>query len=282
MLYRQRLRRLEAAGAAAGTGRLRTASFVAGVVVLTVALASPFARLGEQLLVGHTAQHILLIDAAPILLILGLSRELLEPVTRRLATVERFTSVLTLPLTAVLLYAGTLWAWHLPPLYDLALAHEGVHASQHATIFGVGALLWWHVLGPVLFRRALRGLTVFPFMAGTKVLTAALGFVIMAASDGGFAYQHYADQPRRWNLSALQDQQIGGALMMLEEAILITAAFAFMFVRMLQHADREDERCELDADPVGRRVRRVPGAQLVACPGDSRKSGDTGPSSGST
>lgn len=84
-------------------------------------------------------------------------------------------------------------------------------------------------------------------MAGTKVLTAALGFVIMAASDGGFAYRHYAEQPRRWGLSALQDQQIGGALMMLEEAILITAAFAFMFVRMLSHADREDERHEGNA-----------------------------------
>lgn len=258
-LYLSRRHRLVAAGATEGTGALRTVSFVAGIAVLAAALASPVARIAEQLLVWHTAQHILLIDAAPILLILGLSRELLEPLMQRLAAVERLTSVLTLPITAVLLYAGTLWAWHTPVLYDLALANEGVHALQHATVFAVGALLWWHVLGPVLFRRALRGLTVFPFMAGTKVLTAALGFVIMAASDGGFAYRHYADQPRRWGLSALQDQQIGGALMMLEEAILITAAFAFMFVRMLSHADREDMRREGDGPADGFRSRPTEG-----------------------
>lgn len=123
-LYLRRRHLLRDTRTPEGTGSLRTASFLAGILVLVVTQVSPVAQIAEQLLVWHTAQHILLIDAAPILL----SRELLEPLTRRLAALERFTAVLTLPITAVLLYAGTLWAWHTPALYDLALADEGVHA----------------------------------------------------------------------------------------------------------------------------------------------------------
>jgi len=66
---------------------------------------------------------------------------------------------------------------------------------------------------------------------------------------------------------------------MLEEAILITAAF---FVRMLSHADREDERREGDAAPDEGRARRGSGAQLVASSVDFRGSGESGLSSGST
>ena len=64
-----------------GWGRL--ALFFAGLLVILAALVSPIDALGDQLLVMHMVQHILLLDIVPICLILGLNKVLLRPVTRR-------------------------------------------------------------------------------------------------------------------------------------------------------------------------------------------------------
>ena len=45
--------------------------------------------LGDQMMVMHMVQHMLLLDIAPILLILGLTKVLLRPVTKRFQAVER-------------------------------------------------------------------------------------------------------------------------------------------------------------------------------------------------
>ena len=65
------------------------ALFACGLLAIVAALVSPIDVLGEQLMVMHMVQHVLLLDIAPILLILGLTKVLLRPATRRLQTVER-------------------------------------------------------------------------------------------------------------------------------------------------------------------------------------------------
>jgi len=67
----------------------RLAVFLAGLAAVLVALVSPVDRLAEQLFTMHMVQHLLLLDVAPILVLLGFTRVLLRPVTRRLQTVER-------------------------------------------------------------------------------------------------------------------------------------------------------------------------------------------------
>ena len=54
-----------------------------GLLMILVALVSPVDELGQQLMLMHMLQHILLLDVAPILLILGLTKVLLRPATRR-------------------------------------------------------------------------------------------------------------------------------------------------------------------------------------------------------
>src|ERR1700757_4046705 len=55
-----------------GSGRLIL--FCSGLLAIFVALASPIDPLSDQLLVIHMLQHVLLLDIAPILLILGLTK----------------------------------------------------------------------------------------------------------------------------------------------------------------------------------------------------------------
>src|SRR5829696_8796103 len=77
VLYVTRWRRVRAAGDphAPSVGRLLL--WIGGVAALGLALMSPIDSLGEDLLTMHMVQHLLLLDVAPILLILGLTKVLL-------------------------------------------------------------------------------------------------------------------------------------------------------------------------------------------------------------
>src|SRR4029077_8675242 len=93
-----------------------------GCLLATLAaLVSPIDSLADQLFFMHMLQHVLLLDVAPILAIVSLTRVLLRPVTRSLGALERRAGVLAAPVVAVLLYVTVIWAWHIPAAYDAAL-----------------------------------------------------------------------------------------------------------------------------------------------------------------
>lgn len=227
-------------------GAWRLAAFVGGILALLIALVSPIAALGERMFVWHMIQHILLVDLAPVLLLGGATQALLEPITARAQHFRRILRLLALPISGVLLYAGALWAWHIPVLYETALDVPLVHVLQHLTFLTVGLVFWWHVFGPARAHRHVRGPGVFTFMAATKFATGVLAGLLVFLPEGGFVYEPYLSQTRMWDLSATRDQQLGGSIMVVEELTLMTAAFGFMFVRMLTMADEDDERHDQD------------------------------------
>lgn len=245
-VYLVRLRQIRRAGVAQSASRV--AAFGAGILALLIALASPVAALSERMFLWHMVQHILLVDLAPVLLLAAATPALLEPLGTRARESRRILAALALPGTGVLLYAGTLWAWHAPPLYDAALANPIVHGVQHVTFLAAGVVFWWHVFGPHRAHRHVRGPGVFTFMAVTKFATGVLAGLLVFLPEAGFVYESYASQPRMWGLSATRDQQLGGSIMIIEEITLMTAAFGFMFVRMLTQADEDDERRDRDAE----------------------------------
>src|SRR5690348_8210936 len=149
--------------------------FAGGILTILLALVSPLDSLGDQLMVMHMLQHILLLDIAPILLILGLTKVLLRPVTRRLQTIERRAGFVAHPAFAIVAYVGLMWFWHIPSMYDAALRHPLVHALEHFFFFAAGGLYWWHVLSPIRARMRLGGMGPIVYMASTKLLVGLLG-----------------------------------------------------------------------------------------------------------
>src|SRR5581483_11841419 len=118
----------------------RVATFAAALVVLVVAVASPLDSIGESRLFSvHMAQHVLIGDLAPLLVVGGLTGPLLRPLLAP-RPLRRLRS-LTHPLVALPLWAADLWLWHLPRLYDAALDHPWLHALEHACFFTGGLLL---------------------------------------------------------------------------------------------------------------------------------------------
>src|SRR3954451_711679 len=144
--YAFRVRRLRARARA--PRRLRVAAFGAGLVVVALALFSPLDPVGEHhLFWAHMAQHLLLGDVAPLLVVLGLTGPLLRPLLAA-PGIGRLR-VLAHPAVALPLWAINFGAWHLAGPYQAALRHDGLRALEHVLFFTAGAFMWAAVIEPL-------------------------------------------------------------------------------------------------------------------------------------
>jgi putative membrane protein len=219
----------------------KAACFAGGLLVLVLALVSPVDSIGEErLFSAHMAQHLLIGDLAPLLLALGLSGPLLRPLLA--PRIVQRARALTHPLVALPLWAANLWLWHLPRLYDAALAHATVHALQHACFLAGGFLLWTTLLGllpgPRWFGRGAQlGALGIAWIAGMALANVFLW------SDRAY-YSPYVAAPRTWGLSPLGDQRAGGGVMLLEMTIVGAAVFVLLGLAWLEDAERRQRRLE--------------------------------------
>jgi cytochrome c oxidase assembly factor CtaG len=241
-LYVPRWRRSREQGGARAAGGWRLVSWLAGLALLVVALLSPVDRLGEQAFTMHMVQHVLLLDLAPILLILGLTKVILRPATRRLQAVERAAGPLAHPIVAVVLYVALMWLWHVPALYDAALESAPLHVLEHVTFLSIGALYWWHLLSPIRTRLGLGGMGPVVYMLSTKLAVGLLGIGLTFAPEA--LYDFYEQRPGIWGLSPTEDQAAAGAVMALEQSIIMGVALAYLFIRALEESEREQQRAE--------------------------------------
>lgn len=226
-----------------GAGPRQLACFIGALVVFFAALVSPLDSLGEKYLFSaHMVQHLLLGDIAPLLILLSVSRVMLRPLTRRLQAVERALGPLAHPAVALLLWLGLIYLWHIPAMYDAALEHSGVHAIQHVAFFTAGMLVWWPLIQPVPMRNRLTGMWTFGYIGTAKFGLAALGLFLTWSST--VVYGYYQHVPRIWGMSALTDQNVGGAIMMVEQSILLVTVLAVLFGRMLAQSEQDELRRE--------------------------------------
>jgi putative membrane protein len=239
------LRRWRAVAAELGARRAgpgRAASFLAGLGLILVALVSPVDRLSDQLFLVHMIQHVLVLDLVPILLICGLTKTILRPVTRRLQHLERALGPFGHPIFAIVLYVAVVWTWHVPALYDAALEHSALHVLEHTTYAVAGGLYWWHLLSPIRSRQRLPGMGPALYMAATKLLVGLLGIILVFAP--GTLYRFYARQGGFWGLSTHADQSLAGGVMTLDQSVVMGIALAVLFARMLGESEREALRAE--------------------------------------
>ncbi len=222
---------------------LRGLAFAGGLLIILIALVSPLDDLGEhRLFTMHMVQHLLLADLAPILLLVGLSRAFLRPAVRRLRPLEERLGPLAHPAAALALYVGLMWLWHVPAMYELALEHAWAHALEHASFFTAGVAFWWFLIEPVPPRQRLTGPWALAYLATAKLLMGVLGVALAFSPD--VLYSTYEDAPRTWGLTALEDQNVGGLVMMVEQSLVLVLAFVVFFTRMLGRSEAEQRRRE--------------------------------------
>ena len=213
--------------------RWRTALFAAGLATIVFALSAPMDRLSDTLFSAHMVQHILLLEvAAPLIVLSRPWSRLWRPFslsTRRAvaAGVARGTwaaplrsagHLLAVPAVAFMLMNGVFVLWHVPVLYDAALAHPLLHDLEHATFFLAALVFWAHLLGTGPFRTRLTLPWRAAYAVGAMVVGWGLAVVIAAAPEP--LYSHYLDLTSRpLGLSPLADQQLAAGIMWVPGAI---------------------------------------------------------------
>jgi cytochrome c oxidase assembly factor CtaG len=223
---------LRSRGARHYTAR-RLACYGFGLAALYVALQSPLDVFAKFSLQVHMVQHLFLIIVVPPLILwsapvlpwlVGLPPWLLDwlgPFARwRLlqALIRRMVH----PVTSWLVLVVVLWLWHWPAMYQLALENPAWHQWEHASLLVASMLFWWPVMQPYPSRTAVSKWWLIPylFLAGVQgtVLAGLITF-----SDR-VLYANYAVVPNPWGLTALQDQQLAGALMWVPMSLALLIA----------------------------------------------------------
>ena len=212
----------------------RIASLFTGLALLLAALVSPIDSAGESRAFWvHMVQHLLLGDLAPLAIVLGLTGPILRPVLA-LPLVGRLR-VLAHPLVALPIWTISFYAWHLPALYQAALAHPAIHAAEHLSFFGAGLLIWAAILeplpGPAWFGNGARAAYVLAVRALGRRSRHRLHLGRIPALPG------LRGGERLWGLSPLTDQTLGGAIMFVESATVTLIVFAWLFLRWTREAE---------------------------------------------
>ena len=232
----------------------RIALFALGLVLLVLAVASPLAAAGEEeLFSAHMAQHLLLGDLAPLCLLAGLTRPLLQPLLAVLPT--RKLRHLSNPLVALPLWTINLALWHLPLLYEGAVRHDALHAVEHISFFTAGIVVWLPVLetlpAPEWFGTGAK----LAYIVCVRLVDTVLGNVFVWG--GAAFYAVYEGGDELLGLSPEADQSLAGALMMLEGSLITVVAIAWLFLRLAEEGDARQRLLErgLDDRAVRRAVR---------------------------
>jgi cytochrome c oxidase assembly factor CtaG len=219
----------------------RAFSYALGVAVMFLALVSPLDTAADRLLSMHMLQHVAVTTMGPPLILLGLPPALLAPLLRprRVGEVAR---LLTHPVLTGTLFILNMWFWHVPPMYDAALAHTSVHITMHVAFMATGILFWWPVVqpSPITGTHGEGARLLYLFATGMPMGLLALLFF----ASGGVIYEHYATVEPLWDINPSDDQQIAGLVMGgLGEA----ASFAAITILFFRYLDVEDAQSAVGA-----------------------------------
>ena len=209
--------------------RRQRVAFFSGLALIFASLNGPLHDLSDTYLFSaHMVQHLVLSLAVPPLLLAGTPGWLLRPLLA-LPGIGAFARAVTRPIRCFIIFNVIIAAWHLPPLYNTAMAYHPVHIVQHLTFMAASVLMWWPFMSPLpeLPRLAYPGQMLYCFL---MVIPMSIVAIYIAMADH-VLYPAYSVAPRLWGISPLSDQQIGGLIMWVPGGLLFYVVMTVVFFK---------------------------------------------------
>lgn len=234
---------LDMAAAIAGPTAGQKLAYFSSLILLFLTLNGPLHDLSDfYLFSGHMVQHLILTLVVPPLMIAGTPGWMLRPLLRRPA-LFRAARKLTSITWCFVLFNVVLAFWHLPPLYNLALANHGVHILQHLMFIAASVLMWWPLMSPLpeLPRAAYPAQMLYCFL---MVIPMSIISIYIAMADT-LLYPAYAAAPRILGITPLQDQQYGGLIMWIPGGVFFYAVMTVVFFKWSSRGEDTEESAQV-------------------------------------
>jgi putative membrane protein len=222
--------------------------FAAGLLAMFFSLNGPLHDLSDEYLFSaHMVQHLVLVFGVAPLLLAGTPGAMLRPALDW-PGVRPVARWLTRPTICFLLFNVIFAAWHLPPLYNLAMAVHPVHIVEHLMFLVTAVLMWWPLLSPLpeLPRLSYPGQMLYCFLM-TIPMSIVAAYVSLADH---VLFPAYAAAPRIWGLSPLDDQQLGGLIMWIPGAYFLIGVMTVVFFKWVGNGEDTSTAAQVDWRPT--------------------------------
>jgi putative copper resistance protein D len=228
----------------------RTASFMAGLVAIDLALQSPVASLTASYFQAHVFQHLLLMVVAPPLLAMG------APMTLILQTSSRRTKSFCLrvlnskpfvaishPVPVWFLYYGVMFMFFLTPLLGYAMQHMALMDVINLFFLAGSTLFWWPIVG-------LDPIPHWSMGYGARLGNLAIGVPVEAFLGVALLNQRHGVAP----MYSVTSTHAGGAYLWILAELFGVAAMIPIVAQWMRAEDRKAARedARLDAEEAAR------------------------------
>src|SRR4051812_29776248 len=154
------MRLWRASGWGRGVAAREAVAFMCGELVLAATLLGTLDKWADRSFAAHMGQHEALMLVAAPLLVQGrplaawawaLTRNGSHRIRRVMSArgVRRPWRGATAALGATIMQLVVLFGWHIPAVFDYAVAHDAVHALQHASLLAAALCFWWAMRSPI-------------------------------------------------------------------------------------------------------------------------------------
>jgi putative membrane protein len=222
--------------------------FLSGLLVMFVSLNGPLHDLSDDYLFSaHMVQHLLLTLAMPPLLLAGTPGWMLSDLISH-RSVRPLARFFTRAPTAFVTFNLTIAAWHLPPLYNAAMADHNIHIAEHLMFMVAAVLMWWPLLSqlPAFPRLAYPGQMLYSFLMSIPMSIVA---VYIAMSDH-ILYPAYAAAPRVFDISPLDDQLLGALIMWIPGGLIFYIIMSVVFYKWNARGEDSTASAQVDWKPA--------------------------------
>ncbi len=202
---------------------MRSGLLISGLLSLVAVWVIPLPQLGQHTFWAHMTMHMGVVAVAAPLLAFGVAGGRFDPV--------RHAPNFFAPIPASIVELVAVWAWHAPALHHAARHTTWGLVAEQSTFLLTGLIMWLSAFGGDFATAGPRRAAGVVGLLLTSMHMTLLGALLALAPRPLFSHTHHHSA-----LTPLDDQHLGGAIMLLVGGISYLAGGLWLTLSLVRSA----------------------------------------------